>query len=45
MKLWTTTLAWLAAAIAAVLLALSISEGLGWMGLESSWPHGANAPR
>jgi hypothetical protein len=43
--LWTQTLAWIAAAVAALLLALSIPDGVGFGPFEHDQPHGAAAPR
>jgi hypothetical protein len=43
--LWTQTLAWIAAALAAVLLALANLDGLGISFDESLFSHGATAPR
>lgn len=45
--LWTQTLAWIAAALAALLLALAGPESLGLsaFGFEADIPHGAAAPR
>lgn len=42
--LWTQTLAWIAAVLAAVLLALANPDGLGFS-FGGHMPHGANAPR
>lgn len=42
--LWTQTLAWLAAVVAAVLLSLASPGGLGLL-FDSDAPHGANTPR
>ena len=42
--LWTQTLAWLAAVLAAVLLALANPDGLG-LHLDGVFSHGATAPR
>lgn len=44
--LWIQTLAWIAAILVAVLLALAGPEGSsGSYGLDFQVPHGANAPR
>jgi hypothetical protein len=40
--LWTQTLAWVAAALAALLLALALPEGVEF---PPEVPHGATAPR
>lgn len=42
--LWTPTLAWIAAALAAFLLAMGLPESSGF-GLELLFSHGAGAPR
>jgi hypothetical protein len=42
--LWTQTLAWLAAVIAAVLLALASPGGLSLL-FDIEAPHGASTPR
>lgn len=46
-RIWTHTLAWLAAVVVAVLLALAVPEGLGVgsTGFETEFPHGGLAPR
>ena len=45
--LWTQTLAWIAAALFALLLAMGAPEGLGLSGsgFEAEVPQGAAAPR
>lgn len=43
--LWTQTLAWIIAILAAVLLALAGPEGIGLHGFEATVPHGAGTPR
>lgn len=45
--LWTQTLAWIAAAVVALLLALAAPEnlGLGATGFDPHLSHGAAAPR
>lgn len=44
--LWTQTLAWIAAVVAAVLLALANPDGLGYSsGGDFARPQGAMAPR
>jgi hypothetical protein len=40
--LWTQTLAWVAAALVALLLAYALPEGVDF---PPELPHGANAPR
>jgi hypothetical protein len=42
--LWTQTLAWIVAVLAAVLLALATPDGLG-IPFQGGFSHGANAPR
>lgn len=42
--LWTQTLAWLAAVVAAVLLAMASPDGLGLL-FDREAAHGASAPR
>jgi hypothetical protein len=44
MKLWVQTLVWIAAALAALLLALSSPDQLH-MGFDFGWPQGAGSPR
>lgn len=43
--LWAQTLAWIAAILAAVLLAWAVPEGFGLHGFDVPVPHGAIAPR
>lgn len=43
--LWTQTIAWIAAAIAALLLALANPDGLGFSGSDVYRPQGAMMPR
>ena len=42
---WTQTLWWVAAVIAALLLALANPDGLGFHGTDAYGPHGASSPR
>jgi hypothetical protein len=43
--IWTQTLAWIAAVVAAVLLAMANPDGLGISFDAEMFPHGATAPR
>jgi hypothetical protein len=43
--LWTPTLAWIAAALAALFLALANLDGLGFSFDNPLFSHGATAPR
>lgn len=43
--LWTQTLAWIAAVLAAFLLALSLPELLNFSPFHAEFPQGATAPR
>lgn len=43
--LWTQTLTWLAAVVAAILLALASPDGMGFLGIDVLGPQGAAAPR
>lgn len=43
--LWTQTLAWIVAVLAALLLAFAGPEGPGTFGFEPEFAHGASAPR
>ncbi len=45
--LWTQTLAWIAAVLAALLFALAVPEslGVGAFGFEADMPQGAALPR
>jgi len=42
--LWTQTLAWIAAVVAAILLSFASPGGLSLL-LDADSPHGASAPR
>jgi hypothetical protein len=42
--LWTQTIAWIAAAVAAFLLALVNPDALDFTGGDSFWPQGAMTP-
>lgn len=42
--LWTQTLAWIVAVLAAVLLALANPDGMGFL-VDGHFPHGGTAPR
>lgn len=42
---WTQTLAWLAAVLAAILLAFLVPEAFHFPGLRPELPQGAAAPR
>jgi hypothetical protein len=43
--LWTQTIAWIAAAIAAFLLALANPDGLGFFSGDAYRPQGGSTPR
>ena len=43
--LWTKTLVWLAAVLAAILLALANPDGLGYTSGDAIRPQGASMPR
>ena len=43
--LWTQTLAWIAAVVAAILLAMANPDGLGFSSGEAYRPQGAGVPR